>query len=237
MISYTTCSDCGGTLATTWVGQSSHPGCRQTDEELKLRAFVDAAQRGDEDAANALERELNAPRPKPSLGGAALWYASVGWPVFPLLTPEQAQAKCRREQGLTMDKALKHPGTKNGLKDATTDESIIREWWTARPSAGIGIRTGVMFDIVDVDGPQGFESLASLDDGVIPEIHGKVSTPRGVHLYVSKTGDGNRTSVLPGIDYRGESGFCVAPPTEICGKAYSWILKPSPLILRTSVTA
>lgn len=236
MLTYTQCQDPQCTeplLEISWVGQQTHQLCQQTPEEIKLREFVDAAQRGDEKAANKLEKELSEPAKPVAMGSAALWYISIGWPVFPLLDLEQARRKAKREN-IPVEKALKHPGVKGGLNSATLDAETVRAWWSERPSAGIGIRSGVMFDVIDIDEERGFRSLAEIDDGIIPEVHGKVLTPRGMHLYVAATGNGNRAAVRDGIDYRGVSGFVVAPPTRILDRSYSWAVKPSPAIMRSS---
>lgn len=209
MLAYSQCSDCKELLQVCWVGQQTHPHCRQTEEELKLRAFVDAAQRGDDAAADQLEREINR-APTVPLGSAALWYASQGWPVLPLLPGD------------------KRPATKNGLHDACTDRERIRAYWQAHPEANIGLRTGVKFDCVDIDGKLGFESASTVE---FPPVHGKVMTPRGAHLYILPTGIGNRVGAMPGIDVRSTNGYVVAPPSRIGFKSYSWAIKPSPEIL------
>lgn len=240
MLTYSQCADpkCAEPLmAVTWVGQQTHPNCEQTAEETKLREFVDAAQRGDEKAANALEAELSKPKPVAKLGSVALWYAKRGWPVFPLAPGSKLpglpsahpkgdpeRGKCKGECG-----KLGH-----GLHDATTDEAQIRAWWKAVPTYGIGLATGHAFDVIDVDGPQGYQSLRELGDDILPAIHGKVSTVReggGEHLYILATGDGNRAGFKPGLDYRGVGGYVCAPPTEVDGRRYSWIVQPSPEIL------
>lgn len=211
---FTQCASCGDTLCATYTGQESHPTCPQTESEKLARQFVDAIQRGDEVEANRLEGLVNRVDEPPPLGSAALWYASQGWPVLPLIPGE------------------KRPLTKHGLHDSSTDEDQIREWWSRYPSANIGIRSGVMFDCIDVDGPIGFKSLAELGEGVLPDVHGRVGTPRGIHLYVAATSDGNRAGVMPGIDYRGQLGFVVAPPSIVDGKRYAWLMRPSPEITK-----
>jgi len=35
----------------------------------------------------------------------------------------------------------------HGLRDATTDAARIQAWWMAHPTANIGSRTGVAFDV------------------------------------------------------------------------------------------
>lgn len=229
---YTKCADpkCPEPLlAVTWVGQLTHPTCKQTPEELQERAFVDALQRGNEKEIDKLERAMNKPAPAPSNGGVALWYSSQGWPVFPLLNLAQAEIVAKKE-GDMVEKVLKRPGTKNGFKDATTDRVTIQRWWAETPDAGIGLATGVKFDVIDIDGPPGYKSISEVDKSDLPEIHGKVSTPHGEHWYIEPTGEGNRGGFLAGVDYRGTGGYVCAPPTEICGKRYSWTVKPSPAI-------
>jgi len=217
MLTYSTCHSCKEPLIITYVGQESHPSCPQTEAELQARQFVDAIQRGDEAEAERLEKLIDQPA-VPNLGSSAVWYAEQGWKVFPLAPNSKQPLLAKRDGG-------------KGLYDATTDIDKVREWWSQYPSANIGLPSGLMWDVIDVDGPEGVRSLAELGDDVLPDIHGKVGTPRGFHLYVVATGDGNRAGVCPGIDYRGRGGYVVAPPSQIDLKRYVWLVKPSPAIL------
>lgn len=211
---YSSCQDCGEVLAISWTGQLTHPTCQQAPGEIAARAFIDAIQRGDEGEAQRLEKVVDKVVEPPSLGSTALWYAGVAqWPVLPLRP------------------GSKLPATKHGLNDATTDADQIRAWWSQHPASNIGVRTGVMFDVVDIDGEVGMRSLSELGDDVLPDVHGKALTPRGVHYFVEATGSGNRAGVRLGIDYRGVGGFVVVAPSLVDGKRYSWAIKPSPAIL------
>lgn len=200
----------------TYVGQETHPTCESTQSEKLAREFVDAVQRGDEPEMKRLEKLLNQPA-VPKLGPTALWYAKRGWAVFPLAPNGKQPLLSKRSGG-------------NGLHDATTDLDQVRQWWTQHPEANIGLPTGHLFDVIDVDGPEGIRSLQEV--GLTEAVHGKVSTPNGFHYFVTPTGDGNRARVLPGIDYRGVGGYVVAPPSQIDFKRYSWVVKPSPEILK-----
>lgn len=212
MLNYTTCADCREILAVTYVGQVTHPGCQQTEAEKLALEFVQAVQRHDEAEADRLEKMVLKADAPANLGKSALWYASQGWPAFPLLP------------------GGKEPAIRQGFKMATTNPDEIRSWWTKHPESNIGLATGEMFDVIDVDGPQGIKTMSELADGKLPPVHGKVSTPRGLHLYVTATGDGNRAGVLPGIDYRGKGGYVVAPPSQVDFKRYRWLMQPSPEI-------
>lgn len=72
----------------------------------------------------------------PDLGAAALDYARDGFEVFPLHDD-------------------KSPRTPNGMKDATTDEATIRQWWSQWPGALIGCRVPPNVVILDIDSRHG----------------------------------------------------------------------------------
>ena len=57
-----------------------------------------------------------------------------------------------RKAGLDCENIGKHPMTKNGVKDATTDLDQIRKWWQRWPNANIGVATGSASGIGGGDG-------------------------------------------------------------------------------------
>jgi hypothetical protein len=71
---------------------------------------------------------------------AALHYSEKGWPVFPLAPRSKHPLIPARDGG-------------RGLHDATTDAAVIQAWWEAHPTANVRLRTGVAFDVIDLDGP------------------------------------------------------------------------------------
>ena len=183
--------------------------------------YIDAVNRGDTDAITRTGKQLDQldtidrrrlTNPTVTLN-AALWYAGLGWPVFPLQT-----------QGKT-------PATRNGFKDATIDIDQIKTWWTDNPTHNIGLPTGLNFDVIDIDGPEGIRAMYWGDHAPHDTLTviGKVSTSRdgGQHIYVPPTGRGNAASILPSIDYRGKGGYVVAPPsTGANGRRYTWLQPP-----------
>lgn len=174
--------------------------------EARLRAAIDA---GDAAAMASIALELDAldaaRPPLPALLPSALWYASQGLHVFAL------------QPGLKTPFPRSH-----GCKDATTDADVIRTWWAETPTANIGIATGFVIDVIDIDGPVGVLSWVKMD---WPPILGTVSTPRagGSHHYIAATGAGNRAGLRPGVDHRGRGGYVVAPPSlNTDGVMYRW---------------
>ena len=175
----------------------------------QLIAEVDAEQA-------AHEERLNHPA---ALAAAALWYASHGIPVFPLAA------------------GGKTPITRNGFKDATTDADRVRAWWQKTPQANIGSPTGIRSDVIDVDGPKGYASLAGLEAaGFAPNVLAYARTPRGIHLHVAVSGGGNTTNWYPGIDIRGRGGYVVMPPSR-AGDGRAWRWAAPPVLLAQAVTA
>jgi hypothetical protein len=217
---FSTCRDCGGLLHTTADEHGTynvvHPLCtpKPTKLERLEQEWLEAVELGQHTRELELHAELEeiSNRP-PRLLDAAIAYAAWGWPVFPL--------KPRS----------KIPVTKHGFKDATTNTDQIQGWWT-NTEYNIGLPTGIAFDVIDIDVPDGipaYQQLFSEDRS----IHGHVATASGgQHLYIKPTGRGNHTRWLPGTDYRGQGGYVVAPPSRLDQpvRAWSWITHPSPCI-------
>ena len=157
----------------------------------------------------------------------ALYYAKKGWPVIPLHTPGNNGCSCGNYDCRS---GGKHPRTKHGAKDGTTDKEIIREWWQKWPDANIGIATGRASGLVVVDidprhgGDQNYDDLV---DG-----HEKIDTLEvitgsgGRHIYFAYPHDrhiGCPGTDLSGIDIRGDGGLVVAPLSKHRnGRNYQW---------------
>jgi hypothetical protein len=164
---------------------------------------------------------------------AALALARRGFKVLPLHTPtfrkNGAPCSCHN---VGCKSVGKHPRTRNGSKDATTDEATVRKLWGQWPKANIGIATGAdSFVTLDIDPKHGGdESLARL----LAE-YGEFDT-----TLTSNTGSGGRhinfkhpgvkvknvqgsTKLGAGLDFRGEGGYIVAPPSlHASGERYRW---------------
>jgi len=157
----------------------------------------------------------------------ALSHARQGWPVHPLHTPDSGGKCSCGQQDCTSPG--KHPRTGNGLKDATTDEATIREWWQQWPDANIGIVTGKESGLVvlDIDPRHGGDkALRQLEEkwGSLPETVEAI-TGEGRHLFFKHPGRPvkNRTHIAPGLDVRGDGGYVVASGSiHANGKVYRW---------------
>jgi len=181
---------------------------------------------------------------------AALDYTTRGWPVFPVYEIRDGRCAC---PGACGSNAGKHPRTMNGFKDATTNEAAIRSWWAQWPRANVAIATGTRsgLGVLDVDPRHsGDETLAQLirQHGELPATVEAQTGGRGRHVvFVTSAPLASRIRLLPGLDWKAEGGYIVAPPSlHASGRRYEWLigygpdeiaLAPLPSWLLTLVTA
>lgn len=167
---------------------------------------------------------------------AALAYARRSWPVFPLHTIQDGHCTCGKGKDCGKDSG-KHPRTEHGLKDATTDEPTIRQWWARWPNANIGIATGKAsgFFVIDVDPRHGGDDTLAEHErkhGPLPNTVGSQTGGGGRHIllkypgYFVKSG----TALLgPGLDIRADGGYIVAPGSlHLSGRRYEWEVSSHP---------
>jgi hypothetical protein len=156
---------------------------------------------------------------------AALAYARHGIPVLPVHTPAPGGGcSCARP---ACDRPGKHPRLRHGLTGATTDPRRIEMWWARWPDANIGLRTGVVMDVADIDSVEGWHGLRHLLGGALPTGPQVRTGGGGWHFWFTPTGYGNRVRLLPGVDWRGAGGYVLAPPSRhATGAAYTWARRP-----------
>lgn len=149
---------------------------------------------------------------------AALEYASAGFAVIPVKRSD------------------KHPYTQNGLKDATVNESTIRQWWTWWPEANVAIACGrpsgnvfaLDIDIKPEEGKHGDESVQKWEakHGDFPETVRQITGSGGMHCFYRLAGIEkykNTIEALPGVDIRGDGAYVVVSPSVYeDGRTYRW---------------
>ena len=148
-----------------------------------------------------------------ALGRSALALAASGIPVFPCVA------------------GGKRPAVAGGFHAASAEADLARRWWTAMPKANIGMPTGAASGLVvvdvDVHGTvDGYEALErARREGLVDGWVAAVETPSGgLHLHFPASRNahqGSWQSARAGIDFRGDGGYIIVPPSarEIEGEA------------------
>ncbi|WP_051343962.1 bifunctional DNA primase/polymerase [Alicyclobacillus herbarius] len=147
----------------------------------------------------------------------AVRYAQQGWPVFP------CQAGGKR------------PLTRHGYKDATTELERIDEWACAFPNANLAVATGRVSKVwvLDIDlrhgGMVNWRELVTEHASIAPTWCVRTGGG-GWHLYFRYSHDapigcGVGSGRLQGIDWRGDGGYVLVPPSRT-EQAYAWVVGP-----------
>jgi hypothetical protein len=140
-----------------------------------------------------------------SLHQSALAFAASGVPVFPCAA------------------GGKRPAVAGGFHSASNDPELVNRWWAAMPSANIGMPTGAATGLVVIDvdvhgSVNGYDALdGAKRDGLIEGWEATVRTPSGgLHLFFPADSDSEQRSwqsARTGIDFRGDGGYVIVPPS------------------------
>jgi len=176
---------------------------------------------------------------------AALAYAErFGWAVFPVfeVDPQTRECACpsgsrTRIPGPQCGNAGKHPRTRRGHLEATTDRRQIESWWQHAPSANIGIATGIASRLIvlDIDprngGDENLEALIR-EYGALPETPMQLTGGGGRHYFFRRPDTPGRLVgrvLAQGVDVKADGGYVVAAPsTHVSGRSYAWEVTARP---------
>lgn len=140
---------------------------------------------------------------------AAVWWAGRGLAVFPLIAKSKA------------------PAVATGFLAATTDINKINDWWTRRPSCGVGVAIPDGLIVTDFDA-LAHEHLSDTLDMELPETFYTTTPGRGggrhfwwrlpLGVVIPPM-----VEAMPGMDIRTRGSYVVVPPSEHPdGGFYGW---------------
>ena len=147
---------------------------------------------------------------------AALWYVKHGYSVIPIVPSNKIPPK-----GFHVEQFRKRLAT----------EAEIKGWFDTEPNYNIAVVTGELSGVCVVD----FDThKPSYDPAIAYDYFGDydnvptASTPRGGrHLWFKYPEDKKltiNTEAVPGIDFRGEGGYILVPPSKNgTGNPYAWV--------------
>jgi putative DNA primase/helicase len=149
----------------------------------------------------------------------ALAMAIAGWGVIPLHTPSAGACDCRLPD---CPSPGKHPRTKNGLRDATTDAAQIRKWWGMWPTANIGAVVPDDCVVVDVDVADPATVFAI---GELPQTAASRTGRGSHHAYRTGVPVRPKVGVREHVDLCGPGSYIVVPPSlHVSGARYEWVV-------------
>lgn len=138
---------------------------------------------------------------------AALVYLGRGWSIIPV----------NRDKHPRLDSWEEYQSRRPTEKE-------VRAWWTRWPDANIAVICGHLSGmvVVDVDTKEGIKAVG-------PYVGGKTlvctTGGGGLHYYYKHPGETapNVMRFLPGVDFKGDFGYVVVPPSKHkSGKYYRW---------------
>jgi P4 family phage/plasmid primase-like protien len=161
----------------------------------------------------------------------ALKYAAGGYRIVPMYPVKEGRCLCSK--GKDCGRPGKHPMTKHGVKDATTDRDSVTAWWTDSPNANIGIAPGGNAGILvlDIDPRNdGKKTLKRLkkEVGPLPDTVTALTGGGGRHLVFQHPSfrirkDNTGKIFGSGIDVLSDGCIMIAPPSRhATGKRYRW---------------
>lgn len=167
--------------------------------------------------------------PKEQKTSLALELLSCGFELIPVYEPVKSGCSCPK--GPKCPSPGKHPRIKEWQKNGTIEAAQVRAWLKRWPNMNFGILTGEPSGVIvlDVDGPEGEESLASLEKkyGQLPETWEVVTGGGGRHVYFKCPDEveelKNEVRFMPGLDVRTNGGQVLAPGgLHASGAFYEW---------------
>lgn len=144
-----------------------------------------------------------------------------------ILSAALAYAKTLNWSVIPLEPNGKKPLTANGYQDGSTNEHIIRAWWTRWPGANVGLVTGTSMSayVVDVDtrndGPSQLAQLERIYTE-LPTTVRAITASSGWHSLFKLPAGRLKSKLSTGIDIKRDGGYIVAPPSTIDGVPYMW---------------
>lgn len=149
----------------------------------------------------------------------ALWYAALGWPIFPC--------------------AGKTPIQKGGFYTATTEAAQIHAWWAQWPTSNIGAPMGGWGWALDEDPRNGGDITRvqlEHEHGKLPDTMRSLSGrgDGGGHSFWASPAGGvrHKAALGDGLDVIATGGYVILPPSihPDTRRAYQWEYGPDELL-------
>jgi hypothetical protein len=154
-------------------------------------------------------------------------YCQRGWELIPIYGVSDGTCDCGKPDCTSPGK---HPLLPKWTEKASSDFGQVQRWYDKFKSLNIAVKTGAgsRLIVLDIDGPEGEESLSRLQAkyGALPPTL-SATTGRGRHLYFMHPGGrvkSNAGVLGAKLDVRGDGGYVILPPSKhVSGVRYEWV--------------
>src|SRR5664280_943037 len=127
----------------------------------------------------------------------------------------------------------KHPLTPHGLKDASSDRAVIKQWWGDNPDANIGIAMGPKSGLIaiDIDPRNGGATTLRKKEkelGNLPYTATSLTGGGGKHFIFKHPSfrvrkDSHGKLLGSGVDVLAKGSLMIVPPSRhASGERYRW---------------
>jgi hypothetical protein len=151
----------------------------------------------------------------------AMANTAPGWELYPVY-PVDDQGVCTCSKRERCSDPGKHPATARGFNDASSDPDSIREMFSCRPGANVGLRAGRSSGVIvlDIDLRNGgMETLERLraEHGFLPGTRLHATGGRGFHYLLAYPEGAEWVSSMtlgPGVELKADGTRVVLPPSN-----------------------
>lgn len=166
----------------------------------------------------------------PDMLARALEYLDFGYPIFPVCSPRMGiheHVTDGKRELCPRDKRGKTPmiGWKSVQTILPTKKNVTA-WWTRWPNANIGMATGALSGVVVLDCDSGDARALAMERGGLDKTPAVFTgKPGGIHYHLKHPAEvvRNFAHKLPGLDFRGDGGYVLLPPSlHASGASYRW---------------
>lgn len=107
-------------------------------------------------------------------------------------------------------------------------DAALEHVFTHEDTTGIGILTGPVYYVVDIDGEEGAAAWRELAGDAYMPNRWVARTGRGLHLWYADYREWPTVKLAEKLDFKGVGGYVAAPPSRHPdGHMYEWLLPPT----------
>jgi hypothetical protein len=125
-----------------------------------------------------------------------------------------------------MPNALIHRHGLHDSLDVNADDVQLQWAFNNHATTGIGILTGPVYYVVDIDGEEGAREWRNIAGRLLPT-RWVARTGRGLHIWYADYRAWPTAKLASKLDFKGVGGYVAAPPSlHPSGVRYEWLLEP-----------